>query len=107
MEEKINPEQLVRESEFINSLEETGDDDLVNAGKALLRLSEFQQKLIGLTLSIATITNNEKLLMDVAHFLIILDKLLNDSQKIILEELLKQWTLAIRDFLLNEDNEED
>ena len=107
MSEKINPEQLVRDSEFINKLKETGDDDLVNAGKALLRMSDFQQKLIALTLSIATITNNKKLLIEVADFQIILEKILDDSQKIVLEELLRQWTLAIIAFLLNEDNEED
>ena len=98
MSEKINPEQLIRESEFINKLKETGNDNIVNAGKALLRLSEFQQRLICLTLAIATITKNEKLLMEVAGFLIILDKILDDSQKIVLEGLLRQWSLAILEF---------
>lgn len=107
MEEKINPEQLTRESEFINSLKETGDDNLVNAGKALLSMSDFQQKLIVLTLDIATITNNKNLLIEVAGLQIILDKILDDSQKIVLEELLRKWSLPIRDFLQNEDNEED
>lgn len=107
MEEKINPEQLVRDSEFINKLKEIGDDDILEAGKAFIRLSNFQQKYIGLALGLGAITKNGDAIGETKELAILLDDVLDNTQKTILGSLFVRWSLVIRDFLLNEDKEED
>lgn len=103
----IDPEELMRDSDFLNALNEFGNNELVETGKAFLKLDDFDRKLVGMSLGISLITQNRSLLKGTELVSVLLNGILDDTQKKLLALLFNTWLKAIRDHLEDKQNEEE
>lgn len=102
---EINPEKLMRDSEFLNSLKESGDDELVEAGKAFLKCDDFERHIIELLLGIALITKNQSFVTESQFAILLLNETLDDTQKMLLTFFFRSCLGAIRSYM--EDKKDD
>lgn len=104
---EINPEELMRDSEFLNSLKQFGDDELLETGKAFLKLNDFEQHIIGLSLGIAQITKRRSIITESQFAIILLNETLDDMQKKLLTLLFHSYLGAIKSYMEDRENEEE
>lgn len=103
---EINPEELMRDSEFLNTLKELGDDELVEAGKAFLKLDDFERHIIGLSLGIAQITKNRSFIPETQFAILLLNETLDDTQKKLLTFFFHSCIGAIKSYIKDKKDDE-